>query len=94
MGRRRIFKNSQEFTARPESDQCSHVCRLCWPKGKGEGSQASASDTSQATKALAEASGNLGESLAAEQLGMPGIVPQFFMPTGAASPREWGLPFP
>ena len=79
MGRRRIFKNSQEFTARPESDQCSHVCRLCWPKGKGEGSQASASDTS--------------ESPAAEQLGMLGIAPQYFMPTGEASPREWGLPF-
>ena len=38
-----MFENSQEFSARPDSDQYTHVCRLCWPKGKGEGSQASAS---------------------------------------------------
>ena len=55
-GTSQMFKNSQEFSARPESDQYTHVCRLCWPKGKGEGSQASATNTGDEAP-LPEASG-------------------------------------
>ena len=48
MGKRRIFKSSQEYTTRPGSKQYTHVRRLCWPKIRDAESQASASDSSQA----------------------------------------------
>ena len=32
MGRRRIFRNSREFSTRPDKSEYTHVCLLCWPK--------------------------------------------------------------
>ena len=48
LGRRRRLKSSREFSSRPDRSEYTHVCRLCWPKGKGENSQDSASESSQA----------------------------------------------
>ena len=31
MGRRRAFRNSRDFVARPKAHEYTHVCRLCWP---------------------------------------------------------------
>ena len=36
MGRRREFRNCQEFPGLPDKSEYTHVCRLCWPSG-GEG---------------------------------------------------------
>ena len=40
MGRRREFRNSQEFQGLPDKSEYTHVCRLCWPSG-GEGAGSS-----------------------------------------------------
>ena len=44
MGRRREFRNSQEFPDLPDKSEYTHVCRLCWPSG-GEGVKSSAADS-------------------------------------------------
>ena len=36
MGRRREFKNSQDFVDLPARTSYTHVCKLCWPKGRGD----------------------------------------------------------
>ena len=33
MGRRREFRNCQEFPGLPDKSEYTHVCRLCWPSG-------------------------------------------------------------
>ena len=48
MRKRGIIKRSQEFVTSPDSKPYTHVCRLCWPKGREADSQASATNTSQA----------------------------------------------
>ena len=36
MGRRREFKNFQDFVGLPARTSYTHVCKLCWPKGRGD----------------------------------------------------------
>ena len=44
MGRRREFRNSQEFAHLANKSEYTHVCRLCWPGGdEGEDSAGEAS---------------------------------------------------
>ena len=59
MGRRGIFKSSQEFATRPDGKQYTHVCRLCWPKGREADSQA-AGETSQANTGGSTPATNFG----------------------------------
>ena len=47
MGRRRAFRNSRDFVARPKAHEYTHVCRLCWPNR----SQASEDDPSEGSLA-------------------------------------------
>ena len=53
MGRRREFRNSQEFPGLPDKSEYTHVCRLCWPSG-GEGED-SAGEASPALSGDGEA---------------------------------------
>ena len=47
MGRRRVFRNSRDYVAKPEPHEYTHVCRLCWPHR----SQASEDDPSEGSLA-------------------------------------------
>ena len=53
MGRRREFRNCQEYPGLPDKSEYTHVCRLCWPGG-GEGED-SAGETSPALSGDGEA---------------------------------------
>ena len=53
MGRRREFRNCQEYPGLPDKTEYTHVCRLCWPRG-GEGED-SAGETSPALSGDGEA---------------------------------------
>ena len=52
MGRRRAFRNSRDFVARPKAHEYTHVCKLCWPNraeasdDPSEGSLANSGDAS------------------------------------------------
>ena len=47
MGRRREFKNFQDFVDLPARTSYIHVCKLCWPKGRGD-SESEAGEASPA----------------------------------------------
>ena len=47
MGRRRVFRNSRDYVAKPDPHEYTHVCRLCWPHR----SQASEEDPSEGSLA-------------------------------------------
>ncbi len=47
MGKRREFKNSRDFVELPPKASYTHVCKLCWPKGRGD-SDSEASEASPA----------------------------------------------
>ena len=67
MGRKRAFRNSRGYTARPKAHDHTHVCKLCWPARAGnpsdddpsEGSLANSGDELEEFNSPARASGLL-----------------------------------
>ena len=53
MGRRRIFRNSREFSTRPDKSEYTHVCLLCWPK-KRQGLEAPEDSASSSRGSILE----------------------------------------
>ena len=73
MGRRRAFRSSKEYVARPAAHEYTHVCRLCWPNRP----QADEDDPSEGSLA------NSGDELAQPQAASatspdPTLVPNLF----------------
>ena len=56
MGRRRIFRNSREFSTRPDKSKYTHVCLLCWPK-KRQGLEAPEDSASSPAAETGDAEG-------------------------------------
>ena len=81
MGRKRAFRNSRDYTARPKAHEYTHVCKLCWPARAGnpsdddpsEGSLANSGDELGEFNSPARASGLLLN--AAAQFGRASGVP-------------------
>ena len=81
MGRKRAFRNSRDYTARPKAHEYTHVCKLCWPARAGnpsdddpsEGSLANSGDEHGELNSPAGASGLLLN--AAAQFGRASGVP-------------------
>ena len=48
MGRKRAFRNSRDYTARPKAHEYTHVCKLCWPARAGNPSDDDPSEGSLA----------------------------------------------
>ena len=85
MGRRRAFRNSRDFVARPKAHEYTHVCRLCWPNryqgsddDPSEGSLANSGDE-QAPLEAVPASSQI------PQLGV--MLPANFANFGFSAPR-------
>ena len=84
MGRRRAFRNSRDFVARPKAHEYTHVCRLCWPNRSqaseddpSEGSLANSGDEQAPLEAVPAASQS-------PQLGM--MLPASFANFGFSAP--------
>ena len=84
MGRRRAFRNSRDFVARPKAHEYTHVCRLCWPNryqasedDPSEGSLANSGDEQAPLEAVPAASQS-------PQLGM--MLPANFANFGFSAP--------
>ena len=56
MGRKRAFRNSRDYTARPKAHEYTHVCKLCWPARAGN-----PSDDDPSEGSLANSGDELGE---------------------------------
>ena len=63
MGRRRAFRSSRDYVARPAAHEYTHVCRLCWPNRSqadeddpSEGSLANSGDESAQPEAASATS--------------------------------------
>ena len=56
MGRKRAFRNSRDYTARPKAHEYTHVCKLCWPARAGNPSD---DDPSEGSLANSTSAGSL-----------------------------------
>ena len=73
MGRRRAFRSSRDYVARPAAHEYTHVCRLCWPNR----SQADEDDPSEGS--LANSGDELAQPEAASATSPdPALVPNLF----------------
>ena len=73
MGRRRAFRSSKDYVARPAAHEYTHVCRLCWPNR----SQADEEDPSEGS--LANSGDEVAQPEAASATSPdPVLVPNLF----------------
>ena len=82
MGRRRAFRNSRDFVARPKAHEYTHVCKLCWPN------RAEASDDDPSEGSLANSGDEQAQPEAVQATGQgPTLDPTLFW-----NPANYGNP--